>query len=185
MLNEYNVIVRVCFHLRPPGTVVESMPSVRRTGKSSATKWSENSYQMSLSGDDDLTFRVPPASAQTTAPSMLLSKMSEGFPCRPPRTLPKIPLLDLLQTDRRYKPSPPSSCFNAFLRIQTGGGAAQSPEGLEEAVLSRCNYRKLVDLFLAELHRSRQTEVWKQLMSCDAAQEPKRRAPWRQVMCGA
>ncbi|XP_046902458.1 uncharacterized protein LOC124485137 [Hypomesus transpacificus] len=165
------------------GTVVESMPSVRRTGKSSATKWSENSYQMSLSGDDDLTFRVPPASAQTTAPSMLLSKMSEGFPCRPPRTLPKIPLLDLLQTDRRYKPSPPSFCFNDFLRIQNGGGAAQSPEGLEEAVLSRCNYRKLVDLFLAELHRSRQTEVWKQLMSCDAAQEPKRRAPWRQVMC--
>ncbi|XP_038862464.1 leucine-rich repeat-containing protein 63 [Salvelinus namaycush] len=132
---------------------------------------------------DPAAFRAAPTPL-TSVPSMLIPKIIEGFPCKPPRTLPKIPLLDLLKTDPRYIPFPPSFSFNDFLRDPNGGCGAQSLEGLKKVALSRCNYRKLVGLFLMELHKGQQTEVSKQLMSTEKLPEAKTRIPQKQIICG-
>lgn len=165
--------------------VVESIPSIRRA-LGSTTPRSDSSCQVPMFWDHDRPiFRVAPTPQLTAIPSILLPKMIEGFPCRPPRTLPKISVVDLLQTDPRYIPSPPSFCFNDFLRRENGGGVAQSLEGLKKVALSRCNYQKQMGLFLMELHRRPQTKVCTQLMSCEVLPEAKNRIPHRQIICGA
>ncbi|XP_029493685.1 leucine-rich repeat-containing protein 63 isoform X2 [Oncorhynchus nerka] len=166
------------------GTIIDSLPSTERMDlKDSATGWSESSCHMLPLWDyDPAAFRVAPTPL-TSVPSMLIPEIIEGFPCKRPRTLPKIPLLDLLKTDPRYIPFPPSFSFNDFLRNPNGGCGAQSLEGLKKVALSRCNYRKLVGLFLMELHKGQQTEVSKQLMSTEKLPEAKSRIPQKQIIC--
>ncbi|XP_041699365.2 leucine-rich repeat-containing protein 63-like [Coregonus clupeaformis] len=166
------------------GTIIDSLPSTaRRDLKDSASERSESScHVLPLWDYDPAAFRAAPTPL-TSVPSMLIPKIIEGFPCKPPRTLHKIPLLDLLKTDPRYIPSPPSFSFNDFLLYPNGGCEAQSLEGLKKVALSRCNYRKLVGLFLMELHKGQQTEVSKQLMSTEKLPEAKTRIPQKQIIC--
>lgn len=166
---------------------MESLPSTERktTLKDSVTEGSESSCRLVPLWDyDQPVFRVAPTPMLTAAPSLLLPKIIEGFPCRPLRTLPKIPLLDLLHTDPRYVPSPPRFRFNDFLQSHDGGAGPQSLEGLRKVALSRCNSRRLVGLFLLELHRGQQTEVSRQIMSTEAVPQAKTRVPQRQIICG-
>ncbi|XP_051566265.1 uncharacterized protein LOC127448052 [Myxocyprinus asiaticus] len=95
-----------------------------------------------------------------------------GFPRQHQRTAAKVTLL--------HDPCrpPPLFCLNDFLRV------GQSEEELRRTVLSRCNYKKLVDLFLLELHRGRQSEVTNQILSCEGFPPIKHTTPYRQIICG-
>ncbi|XP_010878363.2 uncharacterized protein LOC105016322 [Esox lucius] len=147
------------------GPIVDPLPFIERKAlKDSGTEWSESSCRMPPLLDHDPGVSV------------------KGFPCKSPRTLPKIPLLDLLKTDPKYIPPPPSFCFNDFIQEPNGEGEAQSPEGQKKVALSRFNYRKLVGLVLTDLHKGQQTEVSKQLMSTEKLPMAKTRIPQRQII---
>ncbi|XP_041739351.2 uncharacterized protein LOC121571757 [Coregonus clupeaformis] len=167
-----------------PPILSDSLPSTERKAlKDSATEGSESRcHALPLWDYDPAAFRVAPTPL-TSVPSMLMPKIIKGFSCKPPFTLPKIPLLDRLKTDPRCIPSHPTFSFNDFLRDPNGSSGPQSLEGLKKVALSHCNYRKLVGFFLMELHKGQQAEVSKQLMSTEKVPEAKTRIPQRQIKC--
>uniref|UniRef100_A0A8C2H547 Disease resistance R13L4/SHOC-2-like LRR domain-containing protein n=1 Tax=Cyprinus carpio TaxID=7962 RepID=A0A8C2H547_CYPCA len=79
-------------------------------------------------------------------------------------------------------PRPPDLfCLNDFLQVS--GSGRGSADGLRSTVLSRCNYRKLLRLFLSELHCGWQDAVANQTLSCEGLSPPTRRIPRRQIIC--
>ncbi|XP_043086444.1 leucine-rich repeat-containing protein 63 isoform X2 [Puntigrus tetrazona] len=76
------------------------------------------------------------------------------------------------------RPRPPDLfCLDDFLQ------ASGSEDQLRRTVLSRWNYRKLLRLFLSELHRGGQEAVANQTLSGEGLSPPTRRIPHRQVVC--
>ncbi|XP_071376251.1 leucine-rich repeat-containing protein 63 [Centroberyx affinis] len=129
---------------------------------------------------------APPTPLQddTCTCSPVMDRLTGGFPCKPPRLLPRIPLLHFLHTDPRFIPPPPSFCLNDFLQSRHGvRRGSRSLQGLRTAALSRCNYKKLVSLLLTELHRSRQAEPSRRLLAPEGLPEPRCRIPRRQLLC--
>ncbi|ROL48935.1 Leucine-rich repeat-containing protein 63 [Anabarilius grahami] len=107
-----------------------------------------------------LTCRV----GQITLPRIL-----RGFPRQPQRT----------PADRR---PPDLFCLNDFLQVGRSGRG--SLDELRKMVLSSCNYKKLLHLFLSELHRGWQCEIANQTLSCEGLPPVARRIPQRQIICG-
>ncbi|RXN17432.1 leucine-rich repeat-containing 63 [Labeo rohita] len=94
-----------------------------------------------------------------------------GFSHHPQRAAPAPP-----------QPRPPALfCLNDFLQVS--GSGRGSEDGLRTTVLSRCNYRKLLRLFLLELHCGWQDAVANQTLSCEGLPPPTRRIPRRQIIC--
>ncbi|XP_050956460.1 uncharacterized protein LOC127157248 isoform X2 [Labeo rohita] len=94
-----------------------------------------------------------------------------GFSHHPQRAAPAPP-----------QPRPPALfCLNDFLQVS--GSGRGSEDGLRTTVLSRCNYRKLLRLFLSELHCGWQDAVANQTLSCEGLPPPTRRIPRRQIIC--
>ncbi|XP_058642400.1 leucine-rich repeat-containing protein 63 isoform X2 [Onychostoma macrolepis] len=76
------------------------------------------------------------------------------------------------------QPRPPDLfCLNDFLQV------SGSADDLRRTVLSRWNYRKLLRLFLSELHCGGQDAVANQTLSCEGLSPPTRRIPRRQIIC--
>ncbi|KAJ8012972.1 hypothetical protein DPEC_G00048430 [Dallia pectoralis] len=147
------------------GITFDPLPCIERKAlKDNDSEPSESSCHMTPLWDHD--------------PGVLM----KSFPCKPPRTHPKIPLLDLLKTHPRYIPTPPSIRFNDFIQDPNSDGKAQTPGDLKKIACSRFHYRKLVELVLTDLHRGQQTEVSKQLMSTDKVPMAKTRIPQRQII---
>ncbi|XP_056322068.1 uncharacterized protein LOC130235505 [Danio aesculapii] len=61
--------------------------------------------------------------------------------------------------------------------------SAADTHTLRKTVLSRHNYRKLLHLFLSELHRGGQSTVANQTLSCEHLPPITRRIPRRQIIC--
>ncbi|XP_052462846.1 uncharacterized protein LOC128020182 [Carassius gibelio] len=79
-------------------------------------------------------------------------------------------------------PRPPDLfCLSDFLQVS--GSGRGSADGWRRMVLSRCNYRKLLRLFLLELHCGWQDAVANQTLSCEGLSPPTRRIPRRQIIC--
>ncbi|XP_051761278.1 leucine-rich repeat-containing protein 63 isoform X2 [Ctenopharyngodon idella] len=109
--------------------------------------------------EDCVTCRV----GQITLPRIL-----RGFPHQPQRT----------PTDRR---PPDLFCLNDFLQVSRSGRG--SLDGLRKIVLSSRNYKKLLHLFLSELHRGWQCEIANQTLSCEGLPPVTRRIPQKQIIC--
>ncbi|XP_057192586.1 uncharacterized protein LOC130555991 isoform X2 [Triplophysa rosa] len=103
---------------------------------------------------------------------MTLARITRGFPSHAQRTASKVPHLS--------RP-PPLFCLNDFLQMSQS--ACGSLTELRNAVLSTCNYKKLLDLFLSELHRGAQCEVTNQIVSCEGLTHIKRRIPHTHLIC--
>ncbi|CAL8371187.1 unnamed protein product [Arctogadus glacialis] len=67
---------------------------------------------------DSRRLEAPPTGA------MPASTAVGGFPLRPARTLPRIPLLQIIRTDPRFLPPPPSFCLRGAVM-----GSVRSPGG--------------------------------------------------------
>ncbi|KAK2904614.1 hypothetical protein Q8A67_006413 [Cirrhinus molitorella] len=94
-----------------------------------------------------------------------------GFSHHPQRSTPVHP-----------QPRPPELfSLNDFLQVS--GSGRGSEDGLRRTVLSRCNYRKLLRLFLSELHCGGQDAVANQTLSCEGLPLATRRIPHRQIIC--
>nr|XP_015219530.1 PREDICTED: leucine-rich repeat-containing protein 63 isoform X1 [Lepisosteus oculatus]XP_015219531.1 PREDICTED: leucine-rich repeat-containing protein 63 isoform X1 [Lepisosteus oculatus]XP_015219532.1 PREDICTED: leucine-rich repeat-containing protein 63 isoform X1 [Lepisosteus oculatus] len=110
----------------------------------------------------------------------VIPKGPGGFPCRAPRTWPQVHLLGTLQDDPRFCSQPPFT-LNDFM-----GGRCSCPrlrmQTLKQTVFSRENYRKLVELLLAELHRGRRPDVSTQVLSSDSVPVATKRTPQRQII---
>ncbi|XP_029936124.1 leucine-rich repeat-containing protein 63 [Myripristis murdjan] len=128
--------------------------------------------------------RAAPTPVMADTSALTTDSMSMGFPWRKPHILPKNPLLQILHTDPRFVPPPPSFCLCDFLqtRHEVGRGSQFLP-GLGRTAVSRCNYRKMVNLLLQDLHRSRQTEVSRQLLTSQDLWEVSSRVPHGQLLC--
>ncbi|XP_042561079.1 uncharacterized protein LOC122130410 [Clupea harengus] len=129
---------------------------------------------------------LPPARPQPTPvlpaadPPPCQPIMFPPFPCRPPRTLPTMPLLHLLLEQPRYAPPPPQFLLNDFL-LQLGHSRAH--QRLSRRRVSVYPYRKLLEHFLFDLHSSKQTEVANQILSSEQIPPTKCRVPQRQMLC--
>ncbi|CAL8266731.1 unnamed protein product [Lota lota] len=66
------------------------------------------------------------SSRQEAPPTALMTASTAvgRFPLRPVRTLPRLPLLQILRTDPRFLPPPPSFCLRGFVM-----GSVRSPGG--------------------------------------------------------
>lgn len=130
-------------------------------------------------GDDDViicVFAEEPGVCRfvPTSPARLtLPRIISTFPSHSQRTAPKIPHLS--------RP-PPLFHLNDFLQMSQS--ARGSLTELRNLVLSTCNYKKLLDLFLSELHRGTQREVTNQIVSCEGLTHVKRRIPHTHIICG-
>ncbi|XP_056610224.1 leucine-rich repeat-containing protein 63 isoform X2 [Triplophysa dalaica] len=109
-----------------------------------------------------------PTSSGPTTPA----RITRGFPSHAQRTASTVPHLS--------RP-PPLFCLNDFLQMSQS--ARSSLTELRNAVLSTCNYKKLLDLFLSELHRGARHEVTNQIVSCEGLTHVKRRIPHTHIIC--
>ncbi|KAL7385670.1 hypothetical protein ABVT39_026003 [Epinephelus coioides] len=71
---------------------------------------------------------APPTPLQPKTSTLLTDKITEAFPCKPPRLRPNNPLLSLLHSDQRFLPPPPTFCLSDFL--QSHNGAQDSSQSL-------------------------------------------------------
>ncbi|XP_016305054.1 leucine-rich repeat-containing protein 63 [Sinocyclocheilus anshuiensis] len=124
--------------------------------------------------------------AVETAAASYHDERSESA-CRP-QTLRVVPIISgFSQNPQRAAPAPLQPrppdlfCLNDFLQVS--GSGRGSGDGLRRTVLSRCNYRKLLRLFLSELHCGGQDAVANQTLSCEGLPPPTRRIPRRQIIC--
>lgn len=166
-------------HMHAGTTVLLSLMEERKV-KQSGTERSESCCEYNSRWDYDYPVAAPTSRlAKLSTP--LLPEVIDCFPARALRPLPKMPLLKILQTDSRFVPAPPIFCFNDFLR-DLNCSAVQSLEGLRKVALSRCNYKKLIGLFLMELHKGQQTEVSNNIISAETVPVVKNRIPHRQLL---
>ncbi|XP_066497462.1 uncharacterized protein [Hoplias malabaricus] len=158
---------------------VESLPS----GSIHGIEWSF--YDTSLWDFNPELSYIIPVPLYLLAPDSppLPHEITNSFPSRPQRTFSRPPILDLLKDQPRFAPPPPCFLLNDFME------AAQSrPELvgrgrlLRKTILSRCNYRKLVDMFLSEIHSGHQCKVANQILSSDEIPPASRRIPERQII---
>ncbi|XP_018550921.1 actin nucleation-promoting factor WASL isoform X2 [Lates calcarifer] len=71
---------------------------------------------------------APPTPLQPDTSAPLMDRVTEGFPCKPPRSRPRNPLLELLQSDVRFRAPPPIFCLSDFLQSHSGSQHnSQSP----------------------------------------------------------
>lgn len=110
-----------------------------------------------------------PTSSGPTTPA----RITRGFPSHGQRTASTVPHLS--------RP-PPLFCLNDFLQMSQSPRSSRTE--LRNAVLSTCNYKKLLDLFLSELHRGARHEVTNQIVSCEGLTHVKRRIPHTHIICG-
>ncbi|XP_067300758.1 leucine-rich repeat-containing protein 63 [Pseudorasbora parva] len=135
------------------------LPPIKTAHYSTVSTRPADSPQTHLEDSDGVKCRA----GQTTLPRNL-----SGSPHQPQRT----PL------GRR---PPDLFCLNDFLQVGRSGFG--SPDELRKMVLSSCNYKKLLRLFLLELHRGWQCETANQTLSCEGLPPVPRRIPQRQIIC--
>ncbi|KAK2840385.1 hypothetical protein Q5P01_014125 [Channa striata] len=81
---------------------------------------------------------APPTPVRANISTLLTDRVTEGFPCKLPRTQRRNPLLELLQSgtrskkivlaDRRFRAPPPTFCLSDFLQNHNGSQfGSQSP----------------------------------------------------------
>ncbi|XP_014354253.2 uncharacterized protein LOC102358845 [Latimeria chalumnae] len=108
------------------------------------------------------------------------SSRPHGFPQRKPRLQPKFCLLDLFEDDPRFLLFPKFT-LEDFLVDPSVRPPHLKPQ-MKAAVFSRCNYKKLIELFVAELQKSGQSKVNTVLISNDDIPVVTSRTPQRQIL---
>ncbi|XP_072542772.1 uncharacterized protein [Salminus brasiliensis] len=123
-----------------------------------------------------------PLSLLSPVPPAMSPTITNSFPFRPRRTFHQSRLLDLLCDHPRYAQPPPCFSLNDFQESAQSVLELTRPDHLlNTMVQSHCNYRKLVDLFLSELHSGHQSQVANQTLSWEELPQAKRRIP--QIIC--
>ncbi|KAI4898147.1 hypothetical protein NFI96_023059, partial [Prochilodus magdalenae] len=161
-------------------TGVESGPSVVHKGTEG---WEWSCHDTSLWNFEPESPHVTPIplSARSPTPLATPTEITNSFPFRPRRTFSRSLLLDLLKDHPRFAQPPPCFLLNDFL--ESAHEWDQPEQLLRKAVLSHCNYKKLVDLFLSELHSGRQRDVANQILNLEDLPQVMHRIPQRQIMC--
>ncbi|XP_043927515.1 leucine-rich repeat-containing protein 63 [Protopterus annectens] len=105
----------------------------------------------------------------------------DSLPLRKPRICrPRVHLLEVVHDDPRYITKPEFSLDDFLAKPELYSWPAK--EQLEKAVISRHNYKKLVELFTTELQKRTQTKINTLLLSSDDIPEASSRVPYRQVI---
>ncbi|KAL7881240.1 hypothetical protein AOLI_G00080880 [Acnodon oligacanthus] len=154
--------------------MMESVPlGIRKSTE--GNDWSSRDDPL-WDSDLELSRTAPtPLSVRSPTPPATLPEITYSFPSRPWRTFSQSRLLDLLKDHPRYARPPPCFVLNDFL--ESARELAQPGQCLRKEVLSHCSYKKLVDLFISELHSGHQREVANLILSWEKLPQAKHRIP--------
>ncbi|XP_022522996.2 uncharacterized protein LOC111191693 isoform X2 [Astyanax mexicanus] len=158
--------------------VMESISSrVRYSMEGSG--WSFHDDTSPLDFDPQLSHVSPtPVSIQSALRPSMSPTITSSFPFRPQRTLRRSLLLELLSDHPRYTQPPPYLSSNHLQKpAQPVLEFTQPDQVLNTMIRSQHTYRKLVDLFLYELHSGQQDQVTNQIFSWEDLPQAQRRFP--------